>query len=48
MKASHNQRATALFNFAHYPDRTERRVHPCGYDGILRKFRDNVDLEVVS
>jgi hypothetical protein len=48
MKADHNQRATTLFNFAHYPDRTERRFHPCGYDGIVRKLCDNVDLEVVS
>jgi hypothetical protein len=48
MKASHNQRATTLFNFAHYPDRTERRFQPGGYDGIVRKFRDNFDLEVVS
>jgi hypothetical protein len=48
MKADHDQRATTLFNFAHYPDRTERRFHPCGYDGIFRKLCDNVDLEVVS
>jgi hypothetical protein len=48
MKAGHNQRTTALFNFAHYPDRTARRFDPCGYDRILRKLGDNFDLDVVS
>jgi hypothetical protein len=48
MKAVRNQRATALFDFAHDPDRPERRFDPRGYDGIFREFRDNFDLEIIS
>jgi hypothetical protein len=48
MKAGHNQRATVLFNFAHYPDRTDRRSDLCSYDGVLRELRNKLDFKVVG
>jgi hypothetical protein len=48
MKAGHNQRATAIFNFAHYPDRTDWRSDLRSYDGMLRELRDKPNLKVVG